>query len=277
MPSTRVMRRLLRIAAARVGLAILAMVILGAALAGLLPFDPTMIDLPSALQPPSWTHIFGTDELGRDLFTRIAFGARTSLAVSAGAVALGALVGTAIGIAAGYFGGRVDAAAVQAVNVLGALPTVLLALFFIAIVGPDAMNLVLAIAITSLPVLIRLVRGLVLVLRSSDYILAARAAGCTDWRISVAHIFPNTVGSLTVQCTFLLAGAVQLTAGLSFLGIGVPPPTPEWGAILSEGRNYVQVAPYLTIIPGLMLLLVLVSLNLLGDTLRDALDPRSNI
>lgn len=271
----RFVQILLGSAAARVSAIFLMVVAAVALFANILPFDPVAIDLAMALDGPSWPHVLGTDELGRDLFTRIAFGARTSLAVSFGAVLLGAAIGTAIGTSAGYLGGRFDAATVQVVNVLGSFPTILLALLFIALVGPDLTNLLLAIAIQSLPVYIRLVRAMVLSIREYDYILAARAVGCTRLRIAAQHIVPNLLGSLTVQSTFLLAGAIHLTSGLSFLGVGVRPPTPEWGAILAGGRNYISLAPHVTIVPGLVLLLVLISLNLLGDTLRDALDPRS--
>lgn len=252
----------------------LAAMIVAALFADALPFDPVRMDLSRALKGPAWPHLLGTDELGRDLLARIVFGARTSLGIAVGSVLLAVVVGTVFGVAAGYLGGRVDALVTQIVNVALTFPAVLLALLMIALVGPGLINLMLAIALQAIPGYIRLVRGSALAIRSSDYVEGARAIGCTHLRIAVVYILPNILGPITVQSTFLLAAAVQLASGLSFLGIGVPPPTPEWGSILAGGRNYLNLAPHITLAPGLVLLMVLLALNLLGDRLRDALDPR---
>jgi peptide/nickel transport system permease protein len=252
----------------------LAAMIVAAALAEALPFDPVTMDLSRALRPPAWPNLLGTDELGRDLLTRIVYGARTSLGIALAAVGIAVAVGTTLGVAAGYLGGRVDALIMQVVNVALTFPAVLLALLMIALVGPGLLNLTLAIAFQAIPGYIRLVRGSALAVRGSDYVEGARAIGCGHLRIAVVYILPNILGPITVQSTFLLAAAIQLASGLSFLGIGVPPPTPEWGSILAGGRTYLNIAPHITLAPGLVLLLVLLALNLLGDSLRDALDPR---
>ena len=263
-------RRILAVGSA----SLLALTVTAALAARALPFDPVEFDLGQALEPPTWSRPLGNDELGRDLLTRIVYGARTSLGIAVGAVSLAALVGTVFGVLSGFVGGRLDAAVMQAVNVTLSFPAVLLALLMVVIVGQGVANLMLAIALQALPGYVRLVRGLVLSVRANDYVDAARALGCTPVRIVAYYILPNVLAPMAVQSTFLLAASVQLTAGLSFLGIGVPPPTPEWGAILAGGRNYLSLAPHITLAPGLVLLVVLLALNFLGDTLRDALDPR---
>ena len=259
------------------GTAILVLVVVAALGARALPFDPVQLDLSQALDPPTWSHPLGTDELGRDLLTRIVYGARTSLGIALGAVCLAALAGASFGVLSGYAGGRVDAAVMQAVNIVLSFPAVLMALLLVALVGQGVTNLMVAIGLQAVPGYIRLVRGLVLSVRGHEYVEAARAVGCRPVRIATLHIVPNVLGPMAVQSTFLVAAAVQLTSGLSFLGIGVPPPTPEWGAILAGGRNYLNIAPHITLAPGVVLLAVLLALNLLGDTLRDALDPRTRI
>ena len=272
--STRV-AGLFRRNTATVASSILLVVIVGAALvAHTLPFDPIQFDLSQALVPPTSEHPLGTDELGRDLLTRIVYGARTSLGIAFGSVLLAAATGAVFGVMAGYLGERVDIVIMQAVNVALSFPSVLLALLMVALVGQGVTNLMLAIGLQAVPGYVRLVRGLVFTVRANEYVEAARAIGCAPLRIATFYILPNILGPVAVQSTFLLAAAVQLTSGLSFLGIGVPPPTPEWGAILAGGRNYMNIAPHITLAPGLVLLFVLLALNLLGDSLRDALDPR---
>jgi peptide/nickel transport system permease protein/oligopeptide transport system permease protein len=263
-------RRVLTVASAT----LLGVTVIAALAARALPFDPVQFDLGQALEPPTWSRPLGNDELGRDLLTRIVYGARTSLGIAVGAVSLAAVVGAIFGVLSGFVGGRMDAVVMQAVNVTLSFPAVLLALLMVVIVGQGVANLMVAIALQALPGYVRLVRGLVLSVRANDYVEAARALGCTPMRIVGYAILPNVLAPMAVQSTFMLAASVQLTAGLSFLGIGVPPPTPEWGAILAGGRNYLSLAPHITLAPGLVLLVVLLALNFLGDTLRDALDPR---
>jgi peptide/nickel transport system permease protein len=255
--------------------AVLAVTVLSALGARAMPFDPVGFDLSQALEPPTWSHPLGTDELGRDLLTRIVYGARTSLGIAFGALCLAATLGGVVGVLAGYAGGRLDAMVMQGVNVVLSFPAVLLALLLVTLVGQGVANLMVAIGLQAVPGYIRLVRGMVLSIRSREYVEAARAAGCAPVRIASRYVVPNVLGPVAIQSTFLMAAAVQLTSGLSFLGIGVPPPTPEWGAILAGGRNYMSLAPHITLAPGLVLLVVLLALNLLGDALRDALDPRT--
>lgn len=256
---------------------LVAAVVVAAVAAPALPFDPVQLDLSQALRPPTATHLLGTDELGRDLLTRIVYGGRTSIGIALGSVVVATAAGILFGVLAGYGGGRVDAVIMQAVNVALSFPAVLLALLMVALIGQGVANLMVAIGIQAVPGFVRLVRGSVLAVRAHEYVEAARAIGCAPSRIAVIYILPNLVGPLAVQATFLVAAGVQLTSALSFLGIGVPPPTPEWGSILAGGRNYLSLAPHITLAPGLVLLFVLLALNLLGDRLRDALDPRARI
>lgn len=263
-----------RRAFAQASAALLGLTVAAALGARALPFDPIAFDLSQALDPPTWSHPLGTDELGRDLLTRIVYGARTSLGIAFGSVCLAATLGGVFGVLAGYVGGRVDALVMQAVNVALSFPAVLLALLLVTLVGQGVANLMVAIGLQAVPGYVRLVRGMVLSVRAHEYVEAARAVGCAPLRIATRYVVPNVLWPVAIQSTFLMAAAVQLTSGLSFLGIGVPPPTPEWGAILAGGRNYMSLAPHITLAPGLVLLVVLLALNLLGDTLRDALDPR---
>jgi peptide/nickel transport system permease protein len=256
---------------------LVAAVVVAAVAAPALPFDPVQLDLSQALRPPTVAHLLGTDELGRDLLTRIVYGGRTSIGIALGSVVVATAAGILFGVLAGYGGGRVDAVIMQAVNVALSFPAVLLALLMVALIGQGVANLMVAIGIQAVPGFVRLVRGSVLAVRAHEYVEAARAIGCAPSRIVAIYILPNLVGPLAVQATFLVAAGVQLTSALSFLGIGVPPPTPEWGSILAGGRNYLSLAPHITLAPGLVLLFVLLALNLLGDRLRDALDPRARI
>ena len=264
-----------RNAAALASAVVLLAVVVAALAAPALPFDPTQLDLSQALRPPTAAHPLGTDELGRDLLTRIAYGGRTSMGIALGSVVVATAAGVAFGVLAGYGGGRIDAVIMQAVNVALSFPAVLLALLMVALIGQGILNLMVAIGVQAVPGFIRLVRGSVLAVRAHEYVEAARAIGCAPLRVALLYILPNVVGPLAVQATFLVAAGIQLTSALSFLGIGVPPPTPEWGSILAGGRNYLSLAPHITLAPGLVLLLVLLALNLLGDRVRDALDPRA--
>lgn len=237
--------------------------------------DPNEQSLREKLQPPSSQHWFGTDELGRDLFSRVVYGARVSLQVGFFAVCISLVIGSTVGLIAGYYGGWVDSVVVVLIDILLAFPGVLLAIAIIAILGPGLTNAAIAIGIYSLPQYVRVTRGSVIAIRHSLFVEASRALGARDWRIMVFHILPNVVAPLIVLSTLRLASAILSASTLSFLGLGAAPPTPEWGSMMSRSRAYMILAPHVMVFPGLALLLVILGLNLFGDALRDALDPRS--
>ncbi|MGQ4807998.1 Glutathione transport system permease protein GsiD [Candidatus Entotheonellaceae bacterium PAL068K] len=258
-----------------VGGALLGVLCLGALLAPwLTAYDPRQQVLAEGLQAPSWTHPCGQDKLGRDVCTRLFYGARVSLLVGVVSMAVTLCVGTGIGAIAGYTGGLVDECLMRLTDIFLAFPGILLALAMMAILGPSLINVVVALCIVGWVGYARLTRSLVLVAREMEYATAARAIGASPGYILLWHILPNSVGPLTVQATFSLAGLIIAEAGLSFLGLGVQPPTPSWGAMLNEGRLFLVLAPHLTTFPGLAMMLAVLGCNLLGDDLRDALDPR---
>lgn len=240
------------------------------------PYDPTAQHPRSILEPPNSAHLLGTDSLGRDILSRIMYGGRISLSVGFSAVAVGLLVGATIGIAAGYFGRHIEDLIMRGVDVLMAIPGIILALTILAAIGPSFGGVVLAIAVSSLPTYARLARSQTLYIREMDYITAARALGAGPLRIMAKHVLPNIVAILIVSATTGLGSAILTEAGLSFLGLGVPPPTPTWGGMVSEGREFIFTAPYVALIPGVFIMLTVLAFNLTGDGLRDALDPRSN-
>jgi peptide/nickel transport system permease protein len=237
--------------------------------------DPREQSLLNRLSEPSSEYLLGTDELGRDEFSRLVWGARNSLFIGFAGTAGGLLLGTLIGLAAGFFGGWVDTLTMRLIDVMYAFPGILLAILIVAIVGPSITNLIVVLAIWGTPTLSRIVRSSVLMLKSEEFVQAAIALGSTRTRVMFRHLLPNCVGPIIVYATLGLADALLTTAGLGFLGLGVQPPTPEWGTMLSVGRNYLREASHLMIFPGLLILLTVVSLNLIGDALRDALDPRT--
>ncbi|MDQ3695684.1 MAG: ABC transporter permease [Chloroflexota bacterium] len=237
------------------------------------PYDPIAQNLSIAQQPPNAQHLLGTDELGRDILSRILVGAQISLIITAGAVAVGLLVGTAIGLVSGLYGGVVDAIFMRFMDVLLAFPGILLAITIIAVTGPGTGSLVFAIGVSSIPIFARVARGSTMLVNSMEYVSAARATGVSDWGLIRRHITPNIVGPLIVQSSVRLATAILAASGLSFLGLGPQPPSPEWGAMLSTGRSYLTSAPYIAVMPGLAIMLVVFGFNLLGDGLRDAFDP----
>jgi len=260
-----------------VGLLIVAGFILVAILADVLcPHNPVRQNLSVALRLPSWNHLLGTDELGRDILSRIVMGARVSLLMSTAAVAGASVLGTLLGTAAGYFGGRLDHVLMRGIDVLLALPGILLAITIIAVLGPGLVNVVVAIAINGIPIFSRLARAATLSVRETDYVQAARAMGAGERRILTLHVLPNIVAPLLIQSTLLMATAILTASSLSFLGLGAQPPTPEWGAMLSSGRNYLTSSPHVGTFPGIALMLAVLGFNMLGDGLRDALDPRLN-
>ncbi len=268
-------RRLRRNRAAVTGAGIVVVFVLLAVLApALVPFNPIQGDLNDRLQPPSSSHWLGTDELGRDLFSRILFGARVSLQIQIVAVVLALLIGVALGSVGGYLGGHVDNIIMRAMDVLLAFPGIFLALGIIAALGPGLLNLMLAAGISSVPQFARIVRASILSLKEREFVEAARALGGGSNRIVFRHLLPNCLAPIIVQSTLRMATVLLTASGLSFLGLGVQPPTPEWGAMLSNARSYLIVAPHVATIPGVAIMVVVVGFNLFGDGLRDTLDPR---
>lgn len=239
------------------------------------PHDPYEQDYDALIAPPSARYRLGTDYLGRDIFSRTLFGGRTSLAISLSAIALGTVVGTVTGLLSGYYGGWLDGLVQRAVDIVMALPSIILALALLSVLGPRAENVVLAIATVIIPSLSRVVRGTVLQLRENQFVEAARALGASDARVISRHIFPNTAAPVIVVATNALSAAILIEASLGFLGLGTQPPVPSWGNMLSEeARRYFERAPWMALPPGIALSLTVLAINFLGDTLRDALDPR---
>ena len=259
---------------ARVGAAIVLLAVL-AALAGpwLVPFDPSTQELALRLEGPTGLHWFGLDELGRDIFARVLSGARISLLVGLVVVGVSATIGIAMGSVAGYFGGRIDEAFSRLIDILLAFPGLLLAIALVAVLGPSLTNVVLALSLIGWVGYARLVRGQVLRARELEFVQAARALGATTVRILTRHVIPTTLPAVTVQATLGMGGAILAEAALSFLGLGVQPPTPSWGTMLNYGRGHLLDAPHLTIFPGLAIAILVLGFNFLGDGLRDALDP----
>lgn len=238
------------------------------------PYDPLAQNLMNRSQPPSQDHPLGTDRLGRDTLTRIIYGSRLSLSVSVGAVAFGLISGTAVGLFSGYFRQRLDTVIMRVVDVMLAFPMYLLAILIMAILGPSATNTALAIGIASLPRFARLVRGEVLAHREAMYVDAARAIGASDARIMAVHILPNIMNPVIVTSSLLIGTAILVEASLSFLGLGLPPPTPAWGLMVNDGLAAIRSTPWVSIFPGMAITVAVLGFNLLGDGLRDLFDPR---
>jgi peptide/nickel transport system permease protein len=242
------------------------------------PQNPSNIDLPSRLQPPSGAHWFGTDELGRDIFSRVIYGARISMLVGGSVVAGSLLLGLVLGSIAGYYGGMADKFFnVIVMNAFLSFPGILLAIAFVAFLGPGIFNLIFALCIGGWVGYARLVRAQVLAVKEKEFVEAARALGASDWRIVTRHILPNIIQPVIVQAAIGMAGAVLAEATMSFLGLGVPPPTASWGSMLNDGRAHLFDAPHLVLFPALAVMLAVLSFNFIGDALRDYMDPRSRI
>jgi peptide/nickel transport system permease protein len=274
--STRIWRELRQNRLAAAGAAFVVFIVAAAVCAPLLThYDPAKQDLLSRLEPPSSTHWLGTDEVGRDVLSRLAYGARISLFVALLGTAGGVIAGTLVGLSSGFFGGWTDTLLMRIVDIMYAFPGVLLVILIVSILGPSLWNLILALTIWGTPTLSRIVRASVLSLKSEDYVLAARTIGANRVRLMQVHLLPNAMAPIIVYATLGVAGSLLTAAGLGFLGLGVQPPTPEWGAMLSQGRQYVISAPYLVTFPGLLIFLTVLALNFIGDALRDALDPRT--
>ena len=261
---------------AAVGLVVLVLLVLAAVFADVLaPYGYTDSDLTRRLQPPSGAHWFGTDELGRDVLSRVIHGARVSLQVGAVAVGISLVLGTSIGLVAGYRGGWIDAVLMRAMDILFSFPVVLLAIAIVAVLSPSLRNTMIAIGIVFTPIFARVVRGSVLSVREEVYVRAARSLGASDLRILGRHVLPNVAAPIIVQTSLSLAFAILTEAALSYLGIGVQPPRPAWGLMLLDAQGFIPTgAWWMSIFPGLAIFLTVMALNLVGDGLRDALDPR---
>lgn len=238
------------------------------------PYAFDQPELEMKLSAPSWKHPLGTDDVGRDMLTRLAVGARYSLMMGVLAIGLAALVGLPLGLIAGYRSGWWDSLSMRLVDVLMVLPTFVLAVAIVSVLGSGITSVIIAVAITTIPVFARLTRAITLTLREQDFVAAAQVSGASDTRILSRHILPNSLPPLIVQASLGIGTTILIAAALGFLGLGVQPPTPEWGSMLSRGRTYMSSAPHLVLFPGLAIALVVLGFNLVGDSLRDALDPR---
>jgi len=270
-----VFARLRRSPLAMLGLAaVIALVLIAVFADYIAPYGYAAQDLMSAFEPPSANHWFGTDEFGRDLFSRIIYGSRISLQVGFIAVGIAVFAGGFLGAVSGYYGGRLDNLIMRGMDILLSIPSILLAIAIAASLGPGLFNLMIAVGISSTPNYARIVRGSVLSIRNQEFVEAAKAVGSSDLRIILKHIIPNCMAPIIVQSTLGVAIAILTAAGLSFIGLGIQPPVPEWGAMLSGGREYIRDYAYMTIFPGLAIMISILALNFLGDGLRDALDPK---
>lgn len=259
----------------KIGIAIVCTVLMIATFANFLtPWDPTLIDLSQRLLPPNFHHFFGTDHNGSDILSRLIMGARLSLFVSVSVVTISCFVGLIYGSLSAVGGQTVDQLMMRFLDIIYAFPGFLLALAMVSLLGPSLINLIFAMCLTGWAGFARLVRGEVLHLKEREHVQAARALGATQLRVLVRHIWPNLISVLVIQATFAMAGTIITESSLSFLGLGVPPETPTWGSMLNSGRQYLLEAPYLSIFPGLAIILLVLGLNFLGDGLRDALDPK---
>jgi peptide/nickel transport system permease protein len=267
--------RLRRSRGAILGAVILSVIIVAVLAAGVLsPYDPLAVDASKGFIPPGGAHPVGTDILGRDIGTRILYGGRLSLITGLISVSFALAIGVPMGLASGYYGGNVDRVLMRVVDLMLTFPGILLALVIIAVLGPSLLNAMIAVGISAAPTYARVVRSTALSAKTEAYIEAARALGCSSPRIIARHILPNTIAPLIVLGTLGVAGAIIAAASLSFLGLGAQPPQPEWGALLSEGRSYLRRAWWMTAFPGIAIMVTVLAINLLGDGLRDALDPR---
>jgi peptide/nickel transport system permease protein len=238
------------------------------------PYDPLSTDVINRLQGPSWAHLLGTDEVGRDVLSRVIYGARISAIVGIGATLVGTTVGALIGVISGYVGGKWDMAIQRIMDIIMAFPGLVLSIAIMAVLGPSINNVILAISIPSIPRANRVVRSVAVSVRGFPFVEAAKAVGCKPTRIIFRHVIPNTLASYLIVATSMLGAAILIEASLSFLGLGVPPPHPSWGRSLSEAMQYMYKAPWLSIFPGLAISIIVFAVNMFGDALRDVWDPR---
>ena len=274
-PRAHPFRRLLRRGAAAAGLVVIAIVVTVALFAPwIAPYDPLAASWSAIRKAPSAAHWFGTDEIGRDVLSRVIFGARASLLAGVVAALISLSIGVPIGLLAGYAGGRTDMLISRLTDAVLACPFLILAIALAAFLGPSLTNAMIAIGVSATPVFIRLTRGQTLAIKAEEFVLAARAIGNPPWRVALLHVLPNVVPALIVQATLAVAAAVIAEASLSFLGLGQQPPAPSWGSMLNTAKNYIDNAPWMAVWPGVSIFLLVLSFNLVGDGLRDALDPR---
>lgn len=238
------------------------------------PYPPNNPDLSAALQGPSSAHLLGTDALGRDTLSRVIYGTRTSFEIAMSVTLSAAFIGMLLGLLAGYYGGWINTIIMRFIDALMAFPMILLALTIAALLGNGMRNVIIALAVAMMPGFARLMCGQVLSVKENDYVMAGRSIGAKNWRIMLNHIFPNAIPPMIVLITMLLGGVILAEAGLSFLGIGITPPTPSWGGMVNDGRQYLLTLPILSFAPGVAIMLLVFAFNMVGDGLRDALDPR---
>lgn len=270
-----VLRRLVRNRSALIGGALVLTFVLLAILAPILPLaDPLKSNFLAIRKPPSELYWFGTDELGRDQVSRLFFGAQTSLLAGIVSVAIALAIGIPFGLAAGWYGGWIDIVISRVTEALLACPFLILAIAFAAVLGPSLTNAMIAIGLSAVPIFIRLVRGQVMTVKSEDFVEGARSIGARDLRLMLVHVLPNTLSPIIVQATLFMAQAIILEAALSFLGLGQQPPSPSWGQMLNVAKNFMEQAPWMSVAPGIAIFLAVLGFNLLGDGLRDALDPK---
>lgn len=271
----RVLRQLSKNKAAMIGLIIFVIEVIVAILAPLIaPYDYTMMDMANCFALPSLAHPFGCDDMGRDIFSRVLIGARYSISSGVLAVGFALVIGMAIGAVAGFFGGWVDNLVMRVLDVIQAIPGMVMMIVISAVLGPGFVNTIIAMAFGSIPGMARMLRAQMLKVRENEYIEAAVSINCSKLRIVMSHLLPNCMSPMIVQATMGVAQTITLCAGLSFIGLGVQPPTPEWGAMLAAARQFIRQAPHLVIFPGVAIAITVLALNLMGDGLRDALDPK---
>lgn len=274
-PWREVWRRLKQNKAAMFGLVVISTLILAAIFADVIaPYGYDDQNLKARFLTPNGDHWLGTDNFGRDIFSRILYGAQVSLKVGLIAVGIAMFTGGTLGAIAGFYGGKLDNVIMRFIDILLAIPGILLAISIVAALGPELRNVMIAVGVGSIPSYARIVRASVLSLRDQEFIEAARAVGASDTRLILKHIIPNSMAPLIVQSTIGVAGAILSAAGLGFIGLGIQPPLAEWGAMLNSGRQYIRDYPHMTAFPGLAIMITIFALNMLGDGLRDALDPR---
>ncbi|MDF2887184.1 MAG: peptide transporter permease [Lacrimispora sp.] len=270
-----VMKQMSKNKAAMLGLVILSTEIILAILAPyIIPYDYSFMDMTNMFAKPSAAHFFGCDDMGRDIFSRVLFGARYSISIGIIAVAIGSAIGCTIGAIAGYFGGQVDNIIMRLLDIIQAIPGMLLMIVISAVLGPGYFKTIIALSIGTISGMARLLRAQMLKERENEYIEAAQSINCSKFRIITSHLIPNCISPMIVSATMGVAQTITLAAGLSFIGLGVQPPIPEWGAMLSAARQFIRQAPHLVYFPGLAIAVTVLALNLLGDGLRDALDPK---
>jgi peptide/nickel transport system permease protein len=274
-PFKDVMHRLMKNKGAVVGLCIIGALLLILLLSFLIDYSAvTKTDLANRFLPPSWEHLFGTDDMGRDLFLRVIYGTRYSLSIGFGATALAAAAGVCIGSVAGYYGGYVDDLIMRLTDILASVPAMLLGMVIVSILGGSVPNLIFAIGICSVQYYIRITRASILAIRGQEYVEAAKVIGMSDAKIIFTQILPNALSPVIVTFTATIGISILVAASLSFIGLGVSVPMPEWGALVSSGRNVLRTAPYLSTFPGIFIMITALAFNILGDGLRDALDPK---